>query len=191
MNIQSNLKKLLKHLVFEVPSILIAVLLALGLTTWKENRSQQLLTEVNVQHIFTDISRISGFSHTIILNEKAITRLQHKIDSASLESEDDIWGGFGILELNMNSWESFKSNNTYRLHVSFEMYNDIKFVMDEYGLYDRVVVRYRDFMINHDPEMSLLTKAKYILRYQKEILFRGKELLRKKEELMEKYPAYQ
>lgn len=184
------LKDISKHLLFEVPSILIAVLLALGLTTWKEDRAIQKLTDTAVNQIFSDISRVSGFLYANEINEKAVEELQIRIDSLQIQEEKDLSNRFAIVELNMNSWESFNSNSNYTTRISFELYSDLKFVMDEYENYARAVKQYRDFKISYNPEMKASTIAKYLLRYQREILFRGSELSRKKIDLQEKYPHY-
>lgn len=146
--------------------------------------------EYALQLVIEDLERIEGISYANVRNQKMNQVLDSAINEANLDKIKRYTLEFAIPEVRISSWDLFKNNPNYINRIDLRLLDDIQFLMSEYDLFKLAIERARNFLADHDPEMSELKEAKYFLMYRKDVVLRGNELYRKYQDFKEKYPEF-
>lgn len=172
-------QQLTRHLLFEVPSILIAVLLAISLSSWKQEKDIEESMQFSLQLVLEDLASMEGLGVSSERNHETNQLLQAAIVDGDMKNIEENLYKFGIFEIDVNSWGLFKGNPTYLNRMDPRFLRDIEYLISEFNLLENATERYRSFLFDHDPDLDMVKLAKYHLQYRKEIVFRSKEVHRK------------
>lgn len=183
-------QQLTRHLLFEVPSILIAVLLAISLSSWKQEKDIEESMQFSLQLVIEDLTSFQGLGEAGERNHAFNLTLEESIVSGDMKKIEENLYQFGIFEVDANSWELFKGNTTYLNRMDPRFLRDIEELISEFNLLENATERYRSFLFDHDPDLDMLKLAKYHLQYRKQVVFRSKEVFRKFQIFKEEYPEY-
>ncbi|OEK00093.1 hypothetical protein BFP97_00545 [Roseivirga sp. 4D4] len=177
----------LKTLSLEIFSIVFAVLLALTLDSWKEQRKDQK----RIGKALSDISMEIDYFLNILergpnTNQQAFDSLNYAIEMYESGKKANFNFGIGRPEMSSLAWQSSKESGI-TAKFTRSLFLDIAEVYIEYDRLTSVFDLHTEFMLKADPDMSEYTRAKYTVKHLRTVLFRIEDLKRKANEFKEKY----
>ena len=179
---ESRLIKFLKKLLTEVSTIMLGLLLALALNSWKEDKDREHNAKVLVASINKEIKK----NYQSVLNLKKNLDIQvQKNDSLISLYEEGVIKTLGIVtithKLQSVAWKSANASEDFSVIPSPTLIGMAK-VYEEQERADLIMKSIDNYYINNNPEQSSLTRSKIKQNHMKELLSRCKDLERRYKE---------
>jgi len=106
----ANLKSRLVRLLWDIPAVVIAVLLALGLNTWKENKADKAAAKESLQAIFEEMKENSASLDDFLVKNRAfqtsIQQVRDSMESIGINELDRLRLDFDFIVLSSAAWDT-------------------------------------------------------------------------------------
>lgn len=175
-----------KKLFQTILPIVFAVLLALALDAWYDNRKQEQLIKSSLSDIALDIQNYASLTPVLEYNGAWLDSLQSEIRRYENGEKVNFTYGFGRPEINAVAWQMAKENGIAS-GFGREVYKDIARVYIEFDRLEQLWDFNYEFKLSRDPDMDNYTLARHLARQLDRIQSRHAQLIEKSQEFIEKY----
>ena len=176
----------LPKLLLEMISIVFAVLLALTLDTWQQDRKEQHKIDKALEDIVLEIRTFSSMETVKRFNEKYLNKIDSFLPALESGEIEFIGTGFGRPEIRSLAWQISKENGV-AAGFEREIFLNISEIYVEFDKLLKILDYHDEFELKSDPNMPYLTKVKHTRRHLSKTLSRINDLERKASEFLEKY----
>lgn len=178
--------ELFRNLVLEVPSIVIAVLLALTLDAWQEANKKEARIQQSLTEIKNEIFSFAGLDLVIDINEKNLAKLTDEIAAYEETGTGTFSDGIARPGLTNLAWVGAKEND---IASGFDrrLFSAIAFVYEERDRLQGFLDYASEFDLSADPDMHPYKYARHKRKQLDRIVFRSKEVKRKATDFIEEY----
>ena len=174
----------IRSLLFEIPAILIAVLLALVLSSWRENVNKNEKARIIIAYVTAEIENNYAVIRLVdSLSQSSLNAFNASILSYETGKSQDIPSALVTPTIKNVAWEMARSSEVFS-NIAPEVITNMASVYQEQERAAAIIKSLDDFRIKQDPGMSLINSAKYKRNHLRGLIDRYRDLKRRYEEFL-------
>lgn len=175
----------IKNLILEIPAILIAVLLAVSLSQWKDDKNEKEKEKVIVSYVTGEITKnLRRISVIDSISQGLLKDINASIEAYKNEESDSIPHRMATVEISKAAWEMTKVSNVIS-NINPEIITNMAVVYQEQERIHYIYTSLDDYYINRAPLMSDLDNALFQKAYLEKLIILYADLSRKYEKYLE------